>query len=135
MFKNIGQAAARNETISEIILVKLLTNILSEKEEEDYFSQLKNNVSPSAIHNDIQPGSDGYFYNAIGLTDQAWEDFKKTDGPPKFLYVMSILTYHSENLEDRDPITTETCVIYMNKDSFSNWSSCRSDHNKIHKLN
>jgi hypothetical protein len=81
-----------------------------------------------------QPGSDGYFYYGTGLSDEAWIDYKNNSGPPKFLYVMSILTYQSDNLDSHDRIATETCVIYMNKDNFSNWTNCQSDHNGIHRV-
>jgi hypothetical protein len=132
-FKNVGQSAAQNETFVEEIFPKSLDSLLSEKEEEDYFDILRKISNLSTIHNDIRPGSEGYFYSGVGLTDEAWTNFTNNNGPPKFTYVMSILTYGSEDLDNRNRIATETCVIYMNKDRFNSWLSCRSGHNGIHK--
>jgi hypothetical protein len=133
-FKNAGQAAAQNETFVEIIFSKNMNTLLSEKDEEDTFNLLKNKTNSETIHNDIQPSSEGYFFSGVGLTDEAWGDCTNNSGPPKYLYVMSLLTYHSENLDSHNMIVTETCVVYTNKDGFNNWLSCRSGHNGIHKV-
>jgi hypothetical protein len=133
-FKNVGQATAQNEIFTETFFVKTLNTQLSEQEEEAAFNILRNNTNPSIVRNDIQPGNVGYFFSGVGLTDEIWTSFTDHSGPPKFLYVMSILTYGSENLDSQDKIVTETCVIYMNNDGFNDWFNCRSGHNGIAKV-
>jgi hypothetical protein len=134
-FKNMGQASAQNEEFVGMMLVKEMKNLLSEAEEEDFFGNLNHLASNNKqiIHIDIQPGSEGYFTSVFGLTDEQWANYKDTNGPPKFMYVVAMLTYGSENLGQDDKIVTETCAIFSNKEGFNSWMGCKSAHNRIYK--
>jgi hypothetical protein len=134
-FKNIGQATAQNEEFVGTMFVKDMKDLLSEKDEDDLFKNLKGlAVTYKKINYiDVQPGGEVYFTSGYGLTDEAWVNYTNTSGQPKFIYVMSILSYQSENLSQNDKIVTETCAIYMNKEGFNSWMSCKSAHNRIYK--
>jgi hypothetical protein len=133
-FKNVGQSATQKQSFA--LLPFVTANILSEKEEEDYFQSLKNEDDQYKLktESDIQPGQNAYFLQAAGINEKAWADFNIPNGTLKYLYVMSLLSYNSENLDEGSKVTTETCLIFQSG-NLSDWLNCRSGHNTTYKLN
>jgi hypothetical protein len=131
-FKNIGQSAARQ--VEAKIYPLLQTAGLSVVDEDKYFSYARN--TPSAIINvDIQPGQSVYFLAGIAITDSAWVNYTSRPAGNKQLYLMSTLTYLSEDLSNNEKIVTETCLIFSPIEVVSRWHYCLSGHNTTYKMN
>jgi hypothetical protein len=134
-FKNVGQSATQKQSFAIIPFVT--ANLLSEKDEGNYFQSLKNADDQYKLKiesNDIQPGQNAYFLQAVGINEKAWADFNSINGTLKYLYVMSLLSYNSENLDEVSKVITETCLIFQSG-NLSDWLNCRSGHNTTYKLN
>jgi hypothetical protein len=133
-FKNVGQSAAQNPTYTAIPFPR--ETALSVEEESNIFASMKNTSEQFKLtlnDTDIQPGQLRYFLNGGGVSNEVWSDFNRSNGDKKLLYIMAMLTYGSDNLDERTKIVTETCVVYMNG-NISNWFDCKSGHNRVYRL-
>jgi len=132
-FKNIGQSSARR--IDANIYSLLRPTVMSAAEEDAYFVDLKKNQVPSHVilNVDIQPGQITYFIPGSGIVEGAWADFSNATKTNFALYLMSMLTYQSEELSDNEKIVTETCLIFERGD-VNHWRYCASGHNTTYKI-